>query len=144
MPIDAEYEPNAWDFAAEHVTRYEESGGTEGTELQGAPCIILHTLGRRTGKLRKIPLMRVTDGERYAVVASLGGSPKHPVWYHNLKAHPEATLQDGPVVKDYVAREVEGDEKTEWWARAVEVWPGYEEYQAKTERQIPIFVLDPV
>lgn len=144
MPIQGEYEPSTWDVAADQVRAYESSGGTEGTEMQGKPVVILTSVGRRTGKIRKAPLMRVTDGERYAVVASLGGAPKHPVWYFNLKENPAVTLQDGPVVKDYVAREVEGDEKAEWWRRATEVWPAYDDYQASTDRQIPVFVLDPV
>jgi deazaflavin-dependent oxidoreductase (nitroreductase family) len=145
MPIDAEYEPGAWDFAADHVRRYEASGGSgDDYLLMGKPCIILHTLGNKTGKLRKSPLMRVTDGKRYAVVASMGGAPKHPVWYHNLTANPRCALQDKDVLRDYVAREVTGDEKAEWWGRATEVWPSYDEYQAKTDREIPVFVLDPV
>jgi deazaflavin-dependent oxidoreductase (nitroreductase family) len=144
MSLVGEYEASPWGWVADQVRLYEESGGTSGLELQGKPCVILTTTGRRTGKLRKTPLMRVTDGARYAVVASLGGAPKHPVWYFNLKDDPAVTLQDGPVVKDYVAREVEGEEKAEWWARATETWPAYDDYQAKTDRQIPVFVLEPV
>jgi deazaflavin-dependent oxidoreductase (nitroreductase family) len=120
------------------------SGGTEGTELKGRPVILLTTVGAKTGKIRKTPLMRVEHGGEYAVVASLGGAPKHPVWYHNIKANPRVELQDGSDTKDYEAREVFGDEKATWWERAVEAWPDYAEYQKKTDRQIPVFVLSPV
>jgi F420H(2)-dependent quinone reductase len=118
-----------------------KSGGNEHTELQGKPVILLTTVGAKSGKLRKTPLMRVEHNGEYAVVASLGGAPKHPVWYHNLKANPRVELQDGPENHDYEAREVLGDEKAVWWERAVEAWPDYANYQKKTERQIPVFVL---
>ncbi len=121
-----------------------ESGGTDGTELQGKPVILLTTIGAKTGKIRKTPLMRVEHDGEYAVVASLGGAPKNPVWYHNIKAHPQVELQDGAVTKDYEAREVLGDEKAAWWQRAVAAWPDYANYQKKTDRQIPVFVLTPV
>ena len=121
-----------------------ESGGAEGTELQGKPVILLTTIGAKTGKIRKTPLMRVEHGGEYAVVASLGGAPKNPVWYHNIKAQPRVELQDGNVNKDYEAREVFGDEKAAWWERAVAAWPDYANYQTKTDRQIPVFVLSPV
>lgn len=121
-----------------------ESGGTKGTELKGRPVILLTTIGAKTGKVRKTPLMRVEHGGEYAVVASLGGAPKNPVWYYNIKANPRVELQDGTVTKDYEAREVFGDEKSAWWERAVATWPDYAEYQTKTDRQIPVFVLSPV
>ncbi len=121
-----------------------ESGGTDGTELQGKPVILLTTVGAKTGKIRKTPLMRVEHGGEYAVVASLGGAPKNPVWYHNIKAHPRVELQDGTVNKDYEAREVFDDEKAAWWERAVAAWPDYGNYQTKTDRQIPVFVLTPI
>jgi F420H(2)-dependent quinone reductase len=120
------------------------SGGTAGTDLKGKPVILLTTIGAKTGKIRKTPLMRVEHNGEYAVVASLGGAPKNPVWYYNIKAHPRVEVQDGPVTKDYEAREVVGDEKAAWWERAVEAWPDYAEYQKKTDRQIPVFVLTPV
>lgn len=120
------------------------SGGTDGTQMQGKPVVLLTTVGAKTGKLRKIPLMRVEHDDHYAIVASMGGAPKHPVWYHNLKKNTRVELQDGPVTGDYDAREVFGDEKAIWWQRAVEVWPDYADYQAKTVRQIPVFVLVPV
>jgi deazaflavin-dependent oxidoreductase (nitroreductase family) len=100
-------------------------------------------MGAKSGKIRKTPLMRVEHDGSYAVVASQGGAPKHPVWYHNLVAHPEVELQDGPERRDMVAREVTGEEKTLWWKRAVEAWPDYAEYQKKTEREIPVFVIEP-
>ena len=121
-----------------------ESGGTDGTEMKGKPVILLTTIGAKTGKIRKTPLMRVEHDGEYAVVASLGGAPKHPVWYHNVKAHPRVELQDGTVTKDYEAREVFGDEKAAWWERAVAAWPDYADYQTKTDRQIPVFVLTPI
>ncbi len=143
MPIEGEYEPSPWDFVAEHVRQYEETGGREGGTLEGKPCVILTTRGRHTGKLRKSALMRVEHDGAYAVVASLGGAPKHPVWYLNLLADPEVTLQDGDAVSDRRARVVTGDERDEWWARAAEVWPPYDDYQTKTDREIPVVVLDP-
>jgi deazaflavin-dependent oxidoreductase (nitroreductase family) len=144
MPIEGDYEPSPWEPVAQQVELYESSGGTEGTELQGAPCVILWTRGRSSGKVRKTPLMRVTDGERYAVVASMGGAPQHPTWFGNIEADPHVSLQDGPTLRDCTARIVDGDEKTEWWKRATEVWPAYDDYQTKTDRQIPLVVLDPV
>ena len=106
--------------------------------------MILWTKGRHSGKVRKTPLMRVRDGDRYAVIASLGGAPSHPVWFHNLTADPHVTLQDGAEVRDYVAHVAEGDERTTWWRHAVEAWPAYDDYQASTDRVIPVVVLDPV
>jgi deazaflavin-dependent oxidoreductase (nitroreductase family) len=121
-----------------------ESGGEQGTELKGRPVILLTTIGAKTGKIRKTPLMRVEHDGEYAVVASLGGAPKNPVWYYNIVANPRVELQDGPDTKDYDSREVIGDEKAVWWERAVATWPDYAEYQTKTDRQIPVFVLTPV
>ena len=143
MPLEGEYEPSPWAPIAEQVEQYESSGGTEGTTLEGQPCVILTTRGRRSGKLRKTPLMRVEHEGSYAVVASMGGAPQHPVWYFNLLEHPEVTVQDGPDVHDLVAREVTGDEKAAWWGRATEVWPSYDDYQAATDRVIPLIVVEP-
>jgi deazaflavin-dependent oxidoreductase (nitroreductase family) len=127
------------------VDRYERSGGTEGAENEGGkPVIVLTSVGAKTGKLRKTPLMRVEHDGEYAVVASLGGAPKHPVWYYNLTANPHVELQDGPVKKDYQAREVHGEEYAAWFERAVAVWPDYAEYVKKTTRTMPVFVLTPV
>jgi deazaflavin-dependent oxidoreductase (nitroreductase family) len=144
MPLTCEYEPSAASWARDQVDLYERSGGTEGTEMNGKPVIILTSVGAKTGKIRKTPLMRVEHNGEYAVVASLGGAPKHPVWYYNLIANPHVELQDGPVKKDYQAREVHGAERETWWNRAVEAWPDYASYQEKTSRVIPVFVLTPI
>jgi deazaflavin-dependent oxidoreductase (nitroreductase family) len=144
MPLVGEYEPSPWEPIAEQVELFERTDGAEGAEFMGGPCIILTTKGAKTGKLRKTPLIRVTDGTSYVVVGSMGGAPDHPQWVHNLRNHPVAELQDGPVRRDYAVREVEGDEKTTWWTLATGVWPDYDTYQASTERVIPLFVLDPV
>ncbi|MFJ2868220.1 nitroreductase family deazaflavin-dependent oxidoreductase [Kitasatospora sp. NPDC087314] len=143
MPLKGEYEPSPADWVRTQVEAYESSGGTEGTTLRGMPVILLTSVGAKSGKLRKTPLMRVEYDGRYAVVASQGGAPKHPVWYWNLKADPRVELQDGPVRQDMTAREVTGAEKAEWWQRAVAAYPDYAEYQAKTDRAIPLFVLEP-
>ena len=144
MPLTGEYAPSTSDWARQQVELYESSGGTQGTTLRDRPVVVLWTLGARSGKIRKTPLMRVEHDGQYAVVASLGGAPQHPVWYHNLVEHPLVELQDGPVRKDYTAREVTGEERDLWWQRAVEAWPDYAAYQEKTERVIPVFVLTPV
>jgi deazaflavin-dependent oxidoreductase (nitroreductase family) len=142
MPLEGEYEPSPSLWARTQAQRYEATDGEEGGNLRGRPVIILTSVGARTGKLRKTPLMRVEHDGVYAVVASLGGAPKHPVWYHNLKENPHVELQDRDVKRDYTAREVDGEEKRVWWGRAVETWPDYATYQTKTERQIPVFVLE--
>ena len=144
MPLTGDYEPSTSDWSRENAEEYMASGGTRGTELKGRPVILLTTVGAKTGKIRKTPLMRVEHGGQYAVVASLGGAPKNPVWYYNVKANPRVELQDGTAVGDYEAHEVFGDEKAAWWERAVAAWPDYAEYQSKTDRQIPVFVLTPV
>lgn len=144
MPLQGEYEPSPAPHVRDQVEQYESSGGTKGTTMRGMPVIVLTTLGARSGKIRKTPLMRVEHNGSYAVVASLGGAPRHPVWYHNLTADPRAELQDGPVRRDMTAREVTGDEKALWWERAVEAYPDYADYQEKTDRQIPVLVLEPV
>ena len=144
MPIEGDYEPSPWDVVADQVELYESSGGTEGDTLEGRPCIILWTKGRKSGKVRKTPLMRTEKDGSYAVVASMGGAPDHPVWYLNMMANPLVSLQDGAVLKNYTAREAEGDEKAEWWALAMANWPHFDDYQSKTDRVIPLVVLDPV
>jgi F420H(2)-dependent quinone reductase len=141
MPLSGEYAPSTSDWARENAEKYMESGGTEGTFLQGKPVILLTTIGAKSGKIRKTPLMRVEHDGRYAIVASLGGAPKNPVWYHNVTANPRVELQDGTETHDYEAREVFGDERATWWERAIRAWPDYAEYQTKTDRQIPVFVL---
>ncbi|WP_329128629.1 nitroreductase family deazaflavin-dependent oxidoreductase [Streptomyces sp. NBC_01476] len=143
MPLTGTYEPSGSEFARNQVDLYERSGGTEGTDNQGKPVIILTSVGAKSGKIRKTPLMRVEHDGEYAVVASLGGAPKHPVWYYNLVANPHVELQDGPVKKDYRAREVDGEEYDAWFERSVAAWPDYAEYKKKTTRKMPIFVLTP-
>src|ERR1700678_1320304 len=134
MPLTGEYEPNAMEFVRDQVDLYERSGGTEGTTNPGGqPVIVLTSVGAKTGKLRKTPLMRVEHDGEYAIVASLGGAPKHPVWYYNVVKNPRVELQDGTVARDYDAREVSGDEKATWWERAVAAYPDYADYQKKTE-----------
>lgn len=144
MPLTGEYEPGTSDWALAQVQLYESSGGTDGTTLRGMPVIVLTTVGAKSTKLRKTPLMRVEHQGEYAAVASLGGAPKHPVWYFNLKAQPHVELQDGPIKSDFTSREVHGDEKQLWWERAVAAYPEYAEYKEKTEREIPVFVLSPL
>jgi deazaflavin-dependent oxidoreductase (nitroreductase family) len=125
------------------VTDYEASGGTVNSTLDGKPLVILTTKGAKTGKLRKSPLMRVEHDGEYVVIASLGGSPKHPQWYLNLLANPDVTLQDGEKVMDFRARNGTSEEKARWWPYAVEAWPPYEEYQDGCERDIPVVILEP-
>ncbi|NLU82941.1 nitroreductase family deazaflavin-dependent oxidoreductase [Rhodococcus sp. HNM0569] len=142
MPLQGEYEPSPSSWAADQVREIEESGGTKGTTLRGMPVVVLTTVGAKTGKLRKTPLMRVEHDGRYAVVASLGGAPKNPVWYYNVKADPKVELRDGTQTFDMRARELTGAERDEWWQRAVEAYPDYADYQTKTDRVIPLFVLE--
>ncbi len=142
MPLSGEYEPSASDWVRRHVDKIEQSGGAD-AELKGKPVILLITIGAKSGKIRKTPLMRVEHNGEYAVVASLGGAPKNPVWYYNIKKNPRVELQDGDATRDYDAREVFGDEKAAWWERAIRAWPDYADYQKKTDREIPLFVLTP-
>ena len=143
MPLTGEYEPSPTKWAADQANLYEASGGTDGTTMRGMPVVLLTTRGRKSGKLRKTPLMRVEHNGEYAIVASLGGAPKNPVWYYNVVADPHVELQDGTARQDMTAREVTGDEKAVWWERAVAAYPDYADYQTKTDRQIPVFVLSP-
>ncbi|MFD7532881.1 MULTISPECIES: nitroreductase family deazaflavin-dependent oxidoreductase [unclassified Streptomyces] len=143
MPLQGEYEPSPEQWVRDQVELFESSGGTEGTTMRGMPVIILTTRGAKSGKIRKTPLMRVEHDGTYAVIASQGGAPKHPVWYHNIVADPRVELQDGPLRQDMNAREATGEEKDLWWGRAVEAFPDYADYQQKTDRQIPVFVLEP-
>lgn len=144
MPLDGEYAPGTSAWARKQAEAYEASDGQKSAQLNGKPIIVVTSLGAKTGKLRKTALMRVEHHGEYAVVASRGGAAHNPVWYYNLKTNPHVELQDGATRLDYRAREVSGDEKATWWQRAVEVWPAYDDYQAKTKRQIPVFVLEPV
>ena len=146
MPLQGEYEPSPEKWVREQVEGYESSGGTRHHTLRdtGRPVVIVTSVGARSGKLRKTPLMRVEHEGRYALVASQGGAPKHPTWYFNLVAHPHIELQDGPAPQDMDVRLVEGDEKAEWWERAVAAFPPYADYQEKTDREIPVFLAEPV
>jgi deazaflavin-dependent oxidoreductase (nitroreductase family) len=144
MPLDGEYELSPTSWVREQTEKILETGTTESVGINGMSVVLVTTRGAKTGKLRKVPLMRVEHDGRYAIVASLGGAPKHPVWYYNVKADPKVELQDGTETNDFVAREVTGDEKAIWWERAVAAYPPYADYQRKTDREIPVFVLEPV
>jgi F420H(2)-dependent quinone reductase len=145
MSADEEYGPSPRAWVRDQVELYEGSGGTQGTTLRdtGLPVVIVTNRGVRSGKVRKTPLMRVEHDGRYAAVASQGGAPTHPLWYYNLRADPQVVVQDGAVKQPMVAREVSGDEREQWWERAVAAYPPYAEYQQKTARVIPVFVLEP-
>jgi deazaflavin-dependent oxidoreductase (nitroreductase family) len=145
MPVKGEYEPSTAAWVRDQVDLYESSGGTQGTTLRdtGLPVVIVTNLGVSSGKVRKTPVMRVEHDGRYAMVASKGGAPAHPLWYYNVRANPRVELQDGPRRQDMIAREVSGDERADWWKRAVAAYPPYAEYQTKTAREIPVFVLEP-
>ena len=142
MPLDGEYGPSPAKWVRDQVDKYEGSGGTDGTLMRGMPVVIITMRGVKSGKVRKVPVMRVEHDGVYAAVASRGGAPTNPVWYHNLVANPKVELQDATVTKEAVAREVFGDEKATWWERAVAAYPDYADYQLKTARQIPVFVLE--
>ena len=144
MPLHGDYEPSPEKWVRDQVELYESSGGTQGTTLRGMPVIVLTSVGNKSGKIRKAPLMRVEHDGSYAAVASLGGSPKNPVWYANVVAHPLVEVQDGPVRQDMRAREITGEEKALWWERAVAAYPPYADYQTKTDRVIPVFLLEPL
>jgi deazaflavin-dependent oxidoreductase (nitroreductase family) len=145
MPLEGEYEPSPEAWVREQVERYEATGGREANTLRdtGIPIAVFWTRGARTGKVRKNGLMRVEHEGAYAMVGSQGGAPKDPAWVANLRAHPDqVTVQDGPEPWDGVAREVTGEEKRQWWERAVAVYPEYERYQQRTDREIPVFVVE--
>jgi len=144
MPLTGEYEPGTDGRARDQVAVFEASDGAEANTLRGRPIIVLTSVGAKSGKIRKTPLMRVEHDGEYVVVASQGGAPTHPVWYYNLKDHPLVELQDGAVKRDYTARELDADEREVWWERAVAAWPDYAEYTKRTDRTIPLFLLTPV
>lgn len=143
MPLQGEYEPSPAKWVRDQVEEYEGSGGTKGTTLRGVPVVVITSRGASSGKLRKNPVMRVEHDGTYAAVASKGGASEHPSWYRNFVEHPTVELQDGPTKRDFVARQASGEERATWWTRALEVWPDYASYQTKTEREIPVFVLEP-
>jgi deazaflavin-dependent oxidoreductase (nitroreductase family) len=144
MPLEGEYEISPTGWVREQTEKIFETGTTASVDIKGRAVILLTTRGAKSGKLRKVPLMRVEHEGRYAIVASLGGAPKNPVWYYNVKAEPHVELQDGTDTGDFEAREVTGEEKAVWWERAVAAYPDYADYQKKTTRQIPVFVLEPI
>jgi deazaflavin-dependent oxidoreductase (nitroreductase family) len=144
MPLTGEYEPGTSAWSRAQTELYEATNGEQGGDLRGRPVIVLTSVGARTGKLRKVALMRVEHEGVYAVVASLGGAPTNPAWYHNLAKNRHVELQDGATRRDFTAREITGDEKAAWWDRAVEAWPDYASYQKRTDRRIPVFVLEPM
>ena len=146
MALIGEYEPSPAKWVRDQVEAYETSGGARGNTLRdtGLPVVIVTSVGARTGKLRKTPLMRVEHAGRYALVASQGGSPKHPTWYFNLLRHPVIELRDGPAPQQMAVRLLEGREKADWWARAVAAFPNYASYQERTDREIPVFIAEPV
>jgi deazaflavin-dependent oxidoreductase (nitroreductase family) len=139
-----EYLPSTSEWARKQAERYEASNGTEANLLRGVPIIVLTTVGAKSGGLRKTALMRVEHDGRYAVVASKGGAPDEPKWAENMRRHPQVQLQDGAAKRDYLARELTGDERAEWWSRSTAVWPDYDAYQVKTDRLIAVFVLEPL
>lgn len=144
MPLHGDYEPSPQQWVRDQVERYESSGGTEGTTLRdtGIPVVVVTSVGAKTAKLRKNPVMRVEHDGTYALVASKGGAPENPVWYSNLVANPRIELQDGPEKWDMTVRQVTGDERATWWERAVAVYPDYADYAKKTDREIPVFVAE--
>ncbi|MEU4079070.1 nitroreductase family deazaflavin-dependent oxidoreductase [Streptomyces venezuelae] len=144
MPLEGEYEPSPTAWVRNQVELYESSGGTKGTTMRGMPVVLVTNVGVKSGKLRKTPLMRVEHEGAYALVASNGGAVKHPVWYHNLIAQPLVEVRDGTQVWDMKARVVSGDERAAWWDRAVAAFPDYADYQRKTDREIPVFVVERV
>ena len=143
MPLSGIYQPSTSPWARDQAETFEHSAGAEANDMQGRPIIVLTTLGARSGALRKTALMRVEHDGKYVVVASKGGAEKNPAWYWNIVAEPHVELQDGADKRDYTARELSGEEREQWWARACEAWPPYADYQLKTERLIPLFVLEP-
>jgi len=146
MELEGEYVPSAAAWVREQIDAYEKSGGTEANTLRdtGIPIIVVTMRGNKSGNVRKIALMRVEHDGEYALVASLGGAPNHPVWYHNLTADPNAaTVQDGPEPFDVHVREITGHERAEWWERSVAAFPPYAEYQQKTSRIIPVLIAAP-
>jgi deazaflavin-dependent oxidoreductase (nitroreductase family) len=138
-----DYAPSPWDPVADHVQRYLDTDGDDGAEWEGAQVVILSTTGRTSGRLRRTPLIRITDGGNYLLVASMGGAPEHPKWYLNLVDHPEATIQDRAEVHEVRARTASPEEKARLWPLAVAQWPDYDAYQASTDRDIPVVVCEP-
>ncbi len=144
MTLTGEYQPSAAGWVRDHVEQIMRTGTTDGVTIRGLPTVLMTYRGAKTLKVRKTPVMRVEHEGRYAAVASDGGSPRHPQWYASLISEPILVLQDGTMTGEYRAREVFGEEKATWWSRAVDAYPPYADYQRKTDREIPVFVLEPV
>jgi deazaflavin-dependent oxidoreductase (nitroreductase family) len=144
MALTGDYEPSAWGWVREHVEQIVRTGTTDGVMSNGLPIVLMTYWGAMTGKVRKTPVIRVEHEGHYAAVASNGGEPTNPQWYASLVTEPVIELQDGAVTREYQAREVFGDEWALWWRRAVDAYPNYADYQRKTDRQIPVFVLEPI
>ena len=144
MPTHGDYELSPTEWVRDQTEQILSTGTTDGVHVLDRPVVLITMRGAKSGKLRKVPLMRVEHDGVYAVVASKGGAPQHPVWYHNLKANPVVDLQDGTITRDFRAREVDGEERDIWWKRSVDAYPPYADYQKKTDRLIPVFVLEPV
>ncbi len=143
MAAESEFEISPTDWVRDQTQKILETGTTDSVDIKGNPVVLITMRGAKSGKVRKVPLMRVEHDGNYAIVASLGGAPRNPVWYHNVVAHPELELQDGTSTGSFTAREATGEEKAVWWKRAVAAYPDYADYQKRTERQIPVFVLEP-
>ncbi len=142
MPLTGEYAPSTAEWARKQAELYEATGGAEAGTLRGVPVIILTSVGAKSGNLRKNPVMRVERDGAYLAVASKGGAPENPEWYYNFLAHPEVELQDGAEKHLYRARVLDGEERADWWQHAVDTWPTYGEYQTRTDREIPLFLLE--
>jgi F420H(2)-dependent quinone reductase len=143
MSVESEYEISPTGWVRDQTKKIVETGTTTSVDIKGSPVVLITMRGAKSGKLRKVPLMRVEHDGVYAIVASLGGAPQNPVWYNNVVAHPDVELQDGTESGRYTAREVTGEEKAIWWERAVATYPDYADYQKRTTREIPVFVLEP-
>ena len=143
MPLTGEYATEKTGWVSDQLAKIDEAGSTEVVDVKGMPVVVYTVRSAKTGKLRRVPLMRVEHDGAYAAVASYGGAPKHPAWYHNFVANPQVEVFDGTSHHDAVARRIEGDERAEWWERAVAAYPPYAEYQTKTDREIPVFIVEP-
>lgn len=146
MTLEGTYAPSKQQWVRDQVAEFEASNGARANRLRdtGDPIVVITSVGAKSGSLRKNPVMRVERDGKYVAVASMGGAPENPTWFHNFVAHPEVELQDGPEKHTYTARLLSGEERAEWWAYAVETWPTYGQYQKKTEREIPVFLLERV
>ncbi|MBB2891820.1 nitroreductase family deazaflavin-dependent oxidoreductase [Flexivirga oryzae] len=143
MPLQGEYAEEKTGWVKDQLATIDETGTTESVGIKGMAVVVFTMRGAKSGKLRRVPLMRVEHDGVYAAVASKGGAPEHPAWYHNIKTNPQVEVQDGTSTHDGVARQISGAEREEWWERAVAAYPPYAEYQTKTDRLIPVFLIEP-